>query len=86
MDKEHLLIECNIKSVRERLETTLSNLEYQKGQMFWDDKEKIEHCIEALKHIEKDTTHIFKDNCWKCGEYIEYTNLSSFCPKCLTQQ
>jgi len=29
MEKENLLIDCNIKSVRQRLETTLSNIQYQ---------------------------------------------------------
>ena len=28
----------------------------------------------------------FQDDCWKCGEYIQYTDLNNFCPECLTQQ
>lgn len=54
MDKEYLLIDCNIKAVRERLETTLANMQFQKGLMYWDDQEKIEHCILALKIIENE--------------------------------
>ena len=54
MEKENLLIDCNIKSVRQRLETTLSNIQYQKNVMMWDDEKKIKHCIEALKILEKE--------------------------------
>ena len=86
MKKEHLLIDCNIKSVRQRLETTLSNIQYQKSIMMWDDEEKIEHCIEALKILEQETTPIITDDCFKCGENITYTDEFSFCPLCLQQQ
>lgn len=58
MDKEYLLIDCNIKAVRERLETTLANMQFQKGLMYWDDEEKIEHCIAALKIIENEQKNI----------------------------
>ena len=58
MNRENLLIDCNIKSVRQRLETTLSNIQYQKSLMYWDDEEKIEHCIEVLKILEQETTPI----------------------------
>ena len=84
--KQFLLIDCNVKSVRERLETTLSNIQYQKDLMMWDDEEKIEHCIEVLKILEMETTPVYEDDCWKCGEYIQYTDLNNFCPECLTQQ
>ena len=33
----------------ERLETTLSNIEFQKGQVFWDDLEKLEALLKWLK-------------------------------------
>ena len=52
MKKEHLLVDCTLKAIRKRLETTLANMQYQKGYMLWDDEEKIEHCIEALKIME----------------------------------
>ena len=54
MKKEDLLIECTIKAVKERLETTLKNIQFQKGYMLWDDEEKIEHCIKALQIIENE--------------------------------
>ena len=58
MEKENLLIDCDIKSVRQRLETTLSNIQYQKSLMLWDDEEKIEHCIEVLKILEKENKEL----------------------------
>tara|TARA_B100001758_G_C18333100_1_gene569999 strand:- start:275 stop:667 length:393 start_codon:yes stop_codon:yes gene_type:complete len=54
MRKENLLIDCNIKAIKERLKTTLANIEIQKGVMMWDDKEKIEHCIYALEILEEE--------------------------------
>ena len=68
MKKENLLINCNIKAIKERLKTTLGNMQYQyknmcsmpdendivQGYMFWDDMEKIEHCIYALEILEKE--------------------------------
>ena len=53
MKKQNLLVDCNVKSIRKRLELTLGNIQFQKGYMLWDDQEKLEHCIEALKLIEK---------------------------------
>jgi len=53
MKKENLLVDCNIKAIRQRLELTLGNIQFQKGYMLWDDQEKLEHCIKALKLIEK---------------------------------
>tara|TARA_R100000426_G_scaffold25555_4_gene21525 strand:- start:1320 stop:1505 length:186 start_codon:yes stop_codon:yes gene_type:complete len=58
MKKEFLLIDCTIKAVIERLETTLANMQFQKGFMLWDDEEKIENCIEALKIIENEQKNI----------------------------
>ena len=54
MKKQNLLVDCNVKSIRKRLELTLGNIQFQKGYMLWDDQEKLEHCIEALKLIEKE--------------------------------
>ncbi len=64
MKKEDLLIECTIKAVKERLETTLKNIQFQKGYMLWDDEEKIEHCIKALQIIETEQKNI-NLNKWK---------------------
>lgn len=57
MKKENLLVDCNVKAIRQRLELTLGNIQFQKGYMLWDDQEKIEHCIEALKLIEKNNNN-----------------------------
>lgn len=54
MKKENLLIDCNIKAIKERLKTTLANIEIQKGAIWWDDIEKIEHCIYALEILEEE--------------------------------
>ena len=40
-----------IQAITERLETTLENIEVQKGQVLIDDIEKIEFCIGALKNL-----------------------------------
>ena len=54
MEKENLLIDCNLKAIKERLKTTLANIEIQKGVIWWDDIEKIEHCIAALEILEEE--------------------------------
>ena len=54
MKKENLLVDCTLKAIKKRLETTLANMQYQKGYMLWDDEEKIEHCIKALEIMELD--------------------------------
>ena len=51
---QNLLVEDSIESVKLRLETTLGNIKFQKGQVFWDDIEKLEHCIKALENIQID--------------------------------
>ena len=60
MKKEHLLVDCKLEAIRKRLETTLANIQFQKGIMIWDDEEKIEHCIEALKIMESDSFDLKK--------------------------
>tara|TARA_R100000781_G_scaffold55458_1_gene36098 strand:+ start:306 stop:482 length:177 start_codon:yes stop_codon:yes gene_type:complete len=49
---ENLLVENSIDKVRQRLLLTLENIKFQKNVAFWDDIEKIEHCIKALENIE----------------------------------
>tara|TARA_R100001440_G_scaffold64174_1_gene84556 strand:- start:103 stop:279 length:177 start_codon:yes stop_codon:yes gene_type:complete len=49
---ENLLVENSIDKVRQRLVYTLENIKFQKNVVFWDDIEKIEHCIKALENIE----------------------------------
>jgi hypothetical protein len=51
MKNQNLLVDDNVESVKRRLETTLGNIKFQKGQVFWDDIEKLEHCIKALENI-----------------------------------
>lgn len=36
----------------ERLEMTIGNIKFQKGKVFWDDLEKLELILEALKKQE----------------------------------
>jgi hypothetical protein len=36
----------------ERLEMTIGNIKFQKGKVFWDDLEKLELILEALKKKE----------------------------------
>ena len=54
MKHKNLLVEDNVESVKRRLETTLDNIKFQKGQVFWDDIEKLEHCIKALENIQSE--------------------------------
>ena len=58
MKKENLLIECTIEAISKRLETTLENIQFQKNLVLWDDIEKIQHCIEALKILEDEKKNI----------------------------
>jgi len=36
----------------ERLEMTIENIKFQKGEVFWDDLEKLELILKALKNKE----------------------------------
>ena len=54
MKNKNLLVDDNIESVKTRLETTLDNIKFQKGKVFWDDIEKLQHCIKALENIQID--------------------------------
>jgi hypothetical protein len=36
-------------TIQDRIQTTLANIEFQHGNAFWDDIEKLEHCVELLK-------------------------------------
>ena len=58
MKNQNLLVEDNVQSVKRRLETTLGNIKFQKGQVFWDDIEKLEHCIKALENIQIDKQYL----------------------------
>ena len=37
----------------ERLEMTIENIKFQKGEVFWDDLEKLELILKALKNKEE---------------------------------
>ena len=82
MERQNLLIDCNIKAIKERLQTTLANIQFQKGVMYWDDEEKLEHCIAALEILEEDKKKIVK--CWKCNAENEEKENYIFCNNCLT--
>jgi|TARA_R100000479_G_scaffold156738_1_gene93318 hypothetical protein len=43
-----------MQQISERLETTLANIEHQKGLVHWDDFEKLEEVIKAIKELEKE--------------------------------
>lgn len=61
MEKHNLLVDCNANSIADRLQKTLENIHVQKGQAFWDDIEKIEHCIEALRIVAKEHKMLIND-------------------------
>lgn len=61
MEKHNLLVDCNPNAIADRLQKTLENLHVQKGQAFWDDIEKIEHCIEALRIVAKENEMLLNE-------------------------
>ena len=67
MKNQNLLVEDNVESVKRRLETTLGNIKFQKGQVFWDDIEKLEHCIKALENVK-----ILQDRVFKVADILEW--------------
>ena len=73
----NLLVEDSIKAVKERLKTTLGNIKFQDGQVFWDDIEKLEHCIMALENLEnkedKEDESIYELTEGEEQEYAYYT-------------
>ena len=64
---QNLLVDNTVESVKQRLETTLGNIEFQKGQVFWDDIEKLEHCIKALENVK-----ILQDRVFKVADILEW--------------
>lgn len=75
----NLLVEDSIKSVKERLKTTLGNIKFQDGQVFWDDIEKLEHCIMALENLENEEDE--EESMYKLteGEEQEYAYYTAYC-------
>ena len=70
----NLLVEDSIKAVKERLKTTLGNIKFQDGEVFWDDIEKLEHCIMALENLEnKEDESIYELTEGEAQEYAYYT-------------
>ena len=67
MKNQNLLVEDNVESVKRRLETTLGNIKFQKGQVFWDDIEKLQHCIKALENIK-----VLQDRVFKVADILEW--------------
>jgi|TARA_R110000803_G_scaffold94633_3_gene162329 hypothetical protein len=74
----NLLVEDSIKSVKERLKTTLGNIKFQDGQVFWDDIEKLEHCIMALENLENEEDE--EESMYKLteGEEQEYAYYTAY--------
>jgi len=76
METKHsnLLVEDSIKAVKERLKTTLGNIKFQDGQVFWDDIEKLEHCIMALENLENEEDEsMYELTEGEAQEYAYYT-------------
>lgn len=48
------LLNSSIQDVRERLTLTLANIKFQKNIVYWNDLERIEDCITALKSMESE--------------------------------
>jgi hypothetical protein len=73
----NLLIEDSIKAIKERLKTTLGNIKFQDGQVFWDDIEKLEHCIMVLENLEnkedEEDESIYELTDGEAQEYAYYT-------------
>ena len=70
----NLLVEDSIKVVKERLKTTLGNIKFQDGQVFWDDIEKLEHCIMALENLENEEDEsMYELTEGEAQEYAYYT-------------
>ena len=79
---EKLLVDSRIDAVRQRLVYTLENIKFQKNVAFWDDIEKIEHCIKALENIEiKSLFNISKCSkvFFKPSEFLSYWSFSRDC-------
>jgi|13_taG_2_1085334.scaffolds.fasta_scaffold11294_8 hypothetical protein len=74
----NLLVEDSIKAVKERLKTTLGNIKFQDGQVFWDDIEKLEHCIMALENLENEEDE--EESMYKLteGEEQEYAYYTAY--------
>ena len=70
----NLLVEDSIKAVKERLKTTLGNIKFQDSQVFWDDIEKLEHCIMALENLENEEDEsMYELTEGEAQEYAYYT-------------
>ena len=78
LENLNLLVEDSIKSVKERLKTTLGNIKFQDGQVFWDDIEKLEHCIMALENLENEEDE--EESMYKLteGEEQEYAYYTAY--------
>ena len=64
---QDLLVDNTVESVKDRLETILGNIDFQRGQVYIDDIEKIEHCIKALENIK-----VLQDRVFKVADILEW--------------
>tara|TARA_Y100001937_G_scaffold88938_1_gene120212 strand:- start:851 stop:1060 length:210 start_codon:yes stop_codon:yes gene_type:complete len=44
----------HFEKISKRLETTIANIEFQKGRVFWDDFEKLEEVLQRVKELEEE--------------------------------
>ena len=42
-----------IEPISKRLATTISNIEFQQGRVFWDDLEKLEEVLQRVQELEE---------------------------------
>jgi len=47
-----------MQKISKRLEITLANIEHQKGSVHWDDFEKLEDVLKAIKDLEKENENL----------------------------
>ena len=57
----------HFEKISERLETTIANIQHQKGRVFWDDLEKLEEVLQRIKELEEITQILIKTK-KKCGK------------------
>lgn len=43
----------HFETISERLATTIANIEFQQGRVFWDDLEKLEEVLQRVKKLEE---------------------------------
>jgi len=65
------------------VDTDLIDIHQEFCEVYINDLKKNPNCIDTYT---QEHTPIIKGKCFKCKNDIEYTDLSYFCPICLTHQ